>query len=199
MKFRFLALVLTVLAILILTKRRETPTPETGTEVAVAPESTLQVISPKSSKIEKKAPQSPKVNASPNEPFESARNGEEDWTPTPEQAASLEQAMSKEQQWEKRRSDFLTSDLKLGEADISSLERMRRETLLAEEELMNGRAESSQGEADLRAKLQETRKDYEDRVQRLLGAQKWKSFVAFYGEYWSVPSPERISSYLPLK
>lgn len=201
MKFRFVALILTILAIAAITRFKEKTTIEpaapTSPVVAKSPRVTAapQVVTqPKA----RPAP-APSKEIAPAQPFESARNGEEDWTPTPEQSVGLEQAMKKEQDWEKRREDFLAGELKLTESDRTRLSELRKETLLAEEALVQSRVENSEGESALREKIKENRQQYDEKVRSILGNARWSSFVSFYGKYWNVAQAERASSHLPLR
>lgn len=121
-----------------------------------------------------------------------------DWEPTSSQAADLEESRRQTEDWENARIQFLERDLKLTEAEIASITSLRDAAAVKEDSLMTGAASPSDPEP-LRERLVRNRAQYDTELQGMLGKDRWRSYLAFYGEQWKASVPQSTLLHLPLK
>ncbi len=112
------------------------------------------------------------------------------------QKSSIERSRREEALWEERRTQFLTLDLKLSEDQLNNLMALRTAAVQKEQFLVEN---STMEEARVRQELIDNRFFYEQRMEKIIGKDKWEKFVAFYTEHWQMPKPLKVSVHLPMK
>lgn len=116
------------------------------------------------------------------------------------QRAALDEARNKVEDWKKRRREFLEADLKLTEAQVLELEKLRAEAIEDETFLLKKKTSgTAEEEVSVQDDLVENRQQYEADTRKLLGHSAWKSYTQLYFQFWEMKPSERVSLSAPLK
>lgn len=110
--------------------------------------------------------------------------------------ASLERSLHLEEDWKKKRSQFLSVDLKVSDTLVEKLNLFRESALRSETELMASLTDSDEAEENLRRKIKQNRESYLEEVENLIGAHSFKQFRALFSEFWKSNPASPHSSFL---
>jgi len=116
-----------------------------------------------------------------------------------EQLDGLLEVKKTEVEWEKRRENFLQTNLRLTATELERLEGMKSQVQAKELELTQRPYFSEAEEAKIRDALAENRRTYQSAVQALLGDSKWEQLASLYREHWNTEKDEfSLAVYSPL-
>ena len=115
---------------------------------------------------------------------------------------TLKDAKLKEENWAKMKEEFLSSEFNLDQDTLQEIKGLIKKTAETEKQLLAQQIPFNNQEA-LRInqqKLKKNRLDYEGQMLSILGESNWKTYLAYYKEYWELDNKSDLSKlYQPLK
>ena len=102
--------------------------------------------------------------------------------------ASLDESKALEDEWQRRRMQFLEIDLKMTESEIALANRWRNDASEKEEHLLSETAQSELARTELRLQLVRNRQEYISSLEKLLGKERLHQFQSLFREYWKSDS-----------